>query len=96
MWATYRTTSPRASASKGSEEDKGVELLYMSSLETKVSSLANGNLGEIHQILESNVYPAPAKVWTIDNIMLKGPTGCDPGQNTFFQTLQIQTKITRG
>merc|ERR1712232_1104114 len=25
-----------------------------------------------------------------------GPTGCDPGQTGFFQTLQIATKITRG
>merc|ERR1712232_939454 len=25
-----------------------------------------------------------------------GPTGCDPGQTAFFQTLQIATKITRG
>merc|ERR1712232_487311 len=25
-----------------------------------------------------------------------GPTGCDPGQTGFFQTLQISTKITKG
>ena len=35
--------------------------------------------------------PAP-----IDVIVPKGPTGCDPGQTAFFQTLQISTKITRG
>ena len=29
-------------------------------------------------------------------IIPKGPTGCDPGQTAFFQTLQIATKITRG
>ena len=34
---------------------------------------------------------APVKV-----IVPKGPTGCDPGQTAFFQTLQIATKITRG
>ena len=28
--------------------------------------------------------------------MPKGPTGCDPGQTSFFQTLQIGTKITKG
>lgn len=59
----------------------------------------NGDLGEVRAILESNVRPAPAKVGTtapIDVIVPKGPTGCDPGQTAFFQTLQIQTKIARG
>merc|ERR1711934_773483 len=32
----------------------------------------------------------------IDVIVPKGPTGCDPGQTNFFQTLQISTKITKG
>ena len=59
----------------------------------------NGDLGEVRSILESNVRPAPAKVGTtapIDVVVPKGPTGCDPGQTAFFQTLQIQTKIARG
>lgn len=59
----------------------------------------NGDLGEIREQLESNVRPAPARVGSIapiDVIVPKGPTGCDPGQTAFFQTLQIQTKITRG
>mmetsp|Transcript_14628 Transcript_14628/g.31458 ORF Transcript_14628/g.31458 Transcript_14628/m.31458 type:complete len:321 (+) Transcript_14628:307-1269(+) len=59
----------------------------------------NGDLGDIREVLESNVRPAPAKVSAvapIDVIVPKGPTGCDPGQTAFFQTLQIQTKITRG
>jgi len=59
----------------------------------------NGDLGEIRDSLESNVRPAPARVSSIapvDVIVEKGPTGCDPGQTAFFQTLQIQTKITRG
>ena len=38
----------------------------------------------------------PAKVGPIDVIVLKGPTGCDPGQTAFFLTLLIQTKIARG
>merc|ERR1712174_186635 len=49
--------------------------------------------------LESNVRPAPARVGAIAPINVvvpKGPTGCDPGQTAFFQTLQIATKITRG
>jgi len=59
----------------------------------------NGDLGEIREILESNTRPAPAKVGAIapnDVVVPKGPTGCDPGQTGFFQTLQIATKITRG
>lgn len=59
----------------------------------------NGDLGEIREVLESNVRPAPARVGSVapvDVIVPKGPTGCDPGQTAFFQTLQISTKITKG
>jgi len=59
----------------------------------------NGDLGDIRAVLAGNTRPAPAKVGSIapnDVIVPKGPTGCDPGQTGFFQTLQIATKITRG
>mmetsp|Transcript_11159 Transcript_11159/g.15711 ORF Transcript_11159/g.15711 Transcript_11159/m.15711 type:complete len:325 (+) Transcript_11159:186-1160(+) len=59
----------------------------------------NGDLSEVRGVLESNVRPAPAKVGSIapiNVIVPKGPTGCDPGQTAFFQTLQISTKITKG
>merc|ERR1719247_3972127 len=59
----------------------------------------NGDLGEVRAVCEENVRPAPAKVGGIapsDVIVPKGPTGCDPGQTAFFQTLQIATKITKG
>jgi len=59
----------------------------------------NGDLGEVREILESNTRPAPAKVGAVapcDVVVPKGPTGCDPGQTAFFQTLQIATKITKG
>merc|ERR1712157_330575 len=59
----------------------------------------NGDLGDIREVLESNTRPAPAKVGAVapcDVVVPKGPTGCDPGQTGFFQTLQIATKITRG
>ena len=59
----------------------------------------NGDLGEVRTILEENVRPAPARVGSLapsDVVVPKGPTGCDPGQTAFFQTLQIATKIARG
>jgi len=59
----------------------------------------NGDLGEIREVLESNTRPAPARVGAIAPstvVVPKGPTGCDPGQTAFFQTLQISTKIARG
>jgi len=59
----------------------------------------DGDLGTVREVLESNVRPAPAKVGVVapsDVVVPKGPTGCDPGQTAFFQTLQIATKITRG
>lgn len=59
----------------------------------------NEDLGDIRQVLESNTRPAPARVGSIapsQVVVPKGPTGCDPGQTAFFQTLQIATKITRG
>jgi large subunit ribosomal protein LP0 len=59
----------------------------------------NADLGEVRESLESNTRPAPARVGAfapINVVVPKGPTGCDPGQTAFFQTLQIATKITRG
>lgn len=59
----------------------------------------NNDLGEIRAVLEANTRPAPAKVGSLAPckvIVPKGPTGCDPGQTAFFQTLQIATKISKG
>lgn len=59
----------------------------------------NGDLGEIRTEIESNRVPAPARVGSIapcDVIVPAGPTGCDPGQTSFFQALQIATKIQKG
>jgi len=59
----------------------------------------NGDLAEVRVIVEENVRPAPARIGSIapsDVIVPAGPTGCDPGQTAFFQTLQIATKITKG
>ncbi|GAX15602.1 large subunit ribosomal protein LP0 [Fistulifera solaris] len=59
----------------------------------------NGDLGAVREVLESQVRPAPARVGSVAPskvVVPKGPTGCDPGQTAFFQTLQIATKITKG
>jgi large subunit ribosomal protein LP0 len=59
----------------------------------------NGDLATIREILESNTRPAPARVGSLAPskvVVPKGPTGCDPGQTAFFQSLQIATKITKG
>jgi len=59
----------------------------------------NENLNEIRTVLESNKVPAPARVGSIAPIDVwcpAGPTGCDPGQTSFFQALQIGTKIQKG
>jgi len=59
----------------------------------------NENLKEIRDILLSNQMPAAARpgvVATCDVFVPAGPTGCDPGQTSFFQALNIATKIVRG
>lgn len=59
----------------------------------------NDDLGEVRTILESNKVPAPARVGAIAPVDVwcpAGPTGCDPGQTSFFQALQIATKIQKG
>jgi large subunit ribosomal protein LP0 len=59
----------------------------------------NGDLGEIRDIILSNRVPAPARAGAIapvDVVVPAGPTGCDPGQTSFFQVLQIPTKIAKG
>jgi large subunit ribosomal protein LP0 len=57
------------------------------------------DLGKIKQIIVENVVPAPARAGAIapcDVVVPPGPTGMDPGSTSFFQALQVQTKINRG
>jgi large subunit ribosomal protein LP0 len=59
----------------------------------------NGDLGQVREVIEANRVPAPARVGAIaptDVFVPPGPTGCDPGQTSFFQVLQIPTKIAKG
>ncbi len=57
------------------------------------------DLNEVRQSLESNRLEAPAKAGTIapkDVIVPALNTGLGPEKTSFFQALNIQTKITRG
>lgn len=59
----------------------------------------NADLGEIKDIILSNRVPAPARAGAlapVDVVVPSGSTGCDPGQTSFFQVLQIPTKIQKG
>ena len=59
---------------------------------------SNGDLGDIKQILDEEIRPSPAKPGMIapDDVWIpSGPTGLDPKQTSFFQNLQIQTKIVK-
>jgi len=59
----------------------------------------NGDFGDIVEVLEEHVKPSAAKAGVIapvDCIIPKGPTGLDPAQTSFFQALNIATKINKG
>lgn len=59
----------------------------------------NGDLAKVRDLILANKVPAPARIGAIspvDVVVPAGPTGCDPGQTSFFQVLQIPTKIVKG
>jgi large subunit ribosomal protein LP0 len=59
----------------------------------------NHDLNEVRSIITENKVPAAAKSGTlapVDVFVPAGPTGLDPGQTSFFQALDIGTKISRG
>jgi len=59
----------------------------------------NGDLPSLRTVVTANKVPASAKtgvVAPIDVVIPPGPTGLDPGQTSFFQTLNIGTKIVKG
>ena len=74
----------------------------------KLLTAINGNIGfvfchgdmdEIREIVTENKKAASAKAGVIapaDVILPAGPTGLDPSQTNFFQTLNIPTKIVKG
>lgn len=59
----------------------------------------NSDLPKVRDLILANRVPAPARVGAISPVEVvvpAGPTGCDPGQTSFFQVLQIPTKIVKG
>merc|ERR1719213_1363314 len=59
----------------------------------------NGDINEVIDVLEEYVKPAAAKAGVIAPVSCsipKGPTGLDPAQTSFFQALNIATKINKG
>lgn len=59
----------------------------------------NGDLGAIRKEVQEFKMPASAKagvISPIDVVIEAGPTGLDPGQTSFFQTLNVATKIVKG
>jgi len=57
------------------------------------------DLGAVRQILLANVVGAPAKVGATSPVQVvvpAGNTGLEPGMTSFFQALNIPTKITKG
>jgi len=56
-------------------------------------------LDKVRDVIKANVKAAPAKVGQVsesDVIIPPGPTGCDPGQTSWFQALNVPTKISKG
>merc|ERR1719506_3566244 len=59
----------------------------------------DGDLQDVKQMIKDNVVQAPAKVGSVapcDVTIPAGNTGLEPGQTSFFQALNIHTKITKG
>lgn len=59
----------------------------------------NGDFNALRNQVTKFTMPAAAKagvIAPIDVVIPAGPTGLDPGQTSFFQTLNVQTKIVKG
>jgi len=59
----------------------------------------NADLADVRKTIVEIKVPAPARVGAVapaDCFVPAGPTGLDPGQTSFFQALNIATKIVKG
>lgn len=92
----------RAEKAGASENDKKFfEKAEELGLLTKNTGLlfTNSEISEITAILEKHRVQAPARVGTVspcDVVIQAGNTGMEPTQTSFFQALNIATKITKG
>jgi len=62
-------------------------------------AFTNGDLNDIKEKIVKNKVPAAAKSGAFAPVNVSipaGPTGLDPGQTNFFQSMNIATKISRG
>lgn len=74
----------------------------------KLNKLIVGNVGLIFvksdlagakAVVAKYTVPAPARAGVVANadvVVPPGPTGCDPSQTNYFQTMDVPTKITKG
>jgi len=76
---------------------------WMSICDVMVGNLGfmftNGDLEDLEDTVKEFVKPAAAKAGVIapvDCVIPKGPTSLDPAQTSFFQALNIATKINKG
>lgn len=59
----------------------------------------NDDISSVRNIVTASRVPAPARPGSIapeDVYVEPGPTGCDPGQTNYFQSMNVPTKIVRG
>jgi len=86
----------------GSDRDK---LLYQKLVSEKLIAgnvglvFTNADLSDIKQVLDENKIQAPARqgaLAPVDVSIPAGNTGLEPTKTSFFQALNIQTKITKG
>jgi len=64
-----------------------------------VFTSADADLGALRKLIADNVVSAPARPGSVapcSVVVPAGNTGLEPTQTSFFQALNIQTKITRG
>jgi large subunit ribosomal protein LP0 len=94
-----KNTLLRKAVREQAKENKSIENLDAQLVGNVGMVFTNGNLGEIRKIIEDFKVPAAARTGAIapdDCFVQPGPTGLDPAQTSFFQSLNIATKIVKG
>lgn len=91
LWKYYETLTNKA------DKERIEKIVNMLKGNTNII-FTNGDLVEVKKVLDSEVRPSPAKAGMIAPCSVSvpaGPTGLDPKQTSFFQNLQINTKIVK-